>query len=189
MRSIARKTSSAMVWSKQIRNKNDLDIDVMYFADMLCYLEPHPAITERLDKWGSPYTSEKAHMCLWFMGQTTTGSGSYARNKPNDSVKATYNRLLCPGAMLWIAEVLGEAPERLEEAYEAATVAENVHWRNRGKGFREVIPFERIYELFLHPEGWLYEKRLLSLVGRDEQGYPVTTDEDRFSELVLEELN
>lgn len=164
------------------------DIDVQEFAEMLCYLEPHPPVTNELDHWRNPYTSEKAHMVLWFGSQETKGSGSYTRNAPNSSARTTYNRLLAPGAMLWIAEALGETPERLRAAVKSAREAEKEHWRNRGAGFRAVIPFDRIYELCGHPEGWRYEKRLLPLLHRDEQGYPYPTDEKRYEDIVIKEL-
>ena len=127
-------------------------------------------------------------MFLWFSGQDTTGSGSYTRGKPNDSAKVTYNRLLAPGAMLWIAEVMGETPERLRAACHAATEAEKVNWQNRGKGFREVIPFERIYELYQHPEGWLYDKQILPLIGRDDKGYPLQLKPYEIRDVLEEQL-
>lgn len=162
------------------------DIDVSLFAEMLCYLEPHPEMTEKLHRWKKPYTSEKAHMCIWFMSQETTGSGSYTRIAPNSSARTTYNRLLCPGGMLWIAEVLGEEPERLKAAAKSAREAEKKYWRNRGQGFRDVIPFERIYELYQHPENWLIEKQ--PLIQRDEQGYPFPVNEDEFMRIMDKEL-
>lgn len=164
------------------------DVYVQEFAEMLSLLEPHPPLTEELDRWGSTYQSEKAHMFLWFSGQDTTGSGSYTRGKPNDSAKVTYNRLLAPGAMLWIAEVMGETPERLRAACHAAKEAEKVNWQNRGKGFREVIPFERIYELYQHPEGWLYDKQILPLIGRDDKGYPLQLKPYEIRDVLEEQL-
>lgn len=164
------------------------DINVLQFAEMMCYLEPHPELTTKLDRWKNPYTSEKAHMCIWFGSQETTGSGSYIRGGPNSSAEVAYNRLLCPGGMLWIAEALGETPQRLKEAVQAARKAEKKHWRARGNGFREVIPFSRIYELYQHPEGWIYEKKLLQLIERDEKGYPRPANEDVFWEILNSEL-
>ena len=165
---------------------NDLDTEA--FATMLSYMEPHPPVTEELDRWGSRYTSEKAHMVLWFGNQNTTGSGSYTRNKPNTSARTAYNRLLAPGAMLWIAEVLGETPERLREAHHAAVEAEKVHWRNRGKGFREVIPFDRIYELCGIPEGWYIDGNILQLIKFDEDGYPVSANDKEFLKVLKKEI-
>lgn len=164
------------------------DIDVELLAESFLYLEPHPEMTKKLHRWRNPYTSEKAHMCLWFGSQKTTGGGSYTRNEPNSSARTTYNRLLCPGGMLWIAEVLGEEPGRLKAAAKSAREAEKKHWRNRGQGFRDVIPFDRIYELYQHPENWLFEKRLLQLIQRDEEGYPFTTAEDELMDIVEKEL-
>ena len=149
------------------------DVNIKEFAEMLLYLEPHPEQTEKLHRWKKPYTSEKAHMCLWFGSQETTGSGSYTRSSPNSSSRVTYNRLLCPGGMLWIAEVLGEGQERLQAAAQAARAAEKKNWRDRGNGFREIIPFDRIMQLYQHPENWIYDKRLLPYMRQGEDGYPV----------------
>lgn len=164
------------------------DVDVTLFSEMLSYLEPHPELTEKLHRWKKPYSSEKAHMCLWFGSQTTKGGGSYTRNSPNSSAKTTYNRLLCPGGMLWIAEVLGEEPEKLKEAARSARKAEKVFWRNRGQGFRDVIPFERIYELYQHPEKWKYDKKLLRYMRICEDGYPIPT-KNEFWRVLDKELN
>ena len=154
------------------------DIDVMTFAGMLLFLEPHPPVTEELDSWGCSYSSEKAHMCGWFASQTTNGGGSYTRNEPNRSARATYNRLLAPGAMLWIAEVLGENSEQLRTAVQAAKEAEKKNWRARASAFREVIPFERIWELLNQPVNWLYDEQLLPLIAWDEYGYPTIPKEE-----------
>lgn len=162
------------------------DINVLEFAEMLSYLEPHPPLTEKFYQVTKPYPSEKAHMYFWFEGQTTTGSGSYARGEPNNSAKTTYNRLLCPGAMLWIAEALGETPEKLNEAYQA-TETEKGHLRSQCKGFRNVIPWERICELYQHPEGWLYDKKILQFLRRSEDGYPVPVS-NRIGDVIAEEL-
>ena len=165
------------------------DVYVQEFAEMLSYLEPHPPLTEELDTWGCTYQSEKAHMFWWFASQETNGSESYTRSTPNSSSKITYNRLLAPGAMLWIAEVMGETPERLRAACHAAAEAEKVHWRNRAKGFREVIPFDRIYELYQHPEGWLYDKQIVTLIGRDDKGYPLPLKAEAIRKVLKKELN
>ena len=164
------------------------DIDIKQFAKMLQYLEPHPELTEELDQWGSVYSSEKAHMCLWFGGQATTGSGSYTRGKPNNSTRSAYNRLLCPGAMLWIAEVLGESPEQLKAACAAAIEAEKENVRARGKAFRDVISFDRIYELYMHPEAWIYDKLLLDYISQDNQGYPVQVKKNAIRKILKEEI-
>lgn len=163
------------------------DVNVTEFAEMLCYLEPHPEATERLDKWGTKsYRHQKAHMIDWFVSQTTTGSGSYTRKEPNTSARVTYNRLLAPGAMLWIADALGEGPERLQAAVQSAKEAEKNYWRDRGGGFRKVIPFSRIYQLYQHPENWKYDKRLRPYFGQGEDGYPVPTKNALWEELAKE---
>ena len=163
------------------------DINVRQFAEMLRYLDPHPPMTEELHCWKKPYSSEKEHMYYWFRGQITNGSGSYGRDEPNNSARTTYNRLLAPGAMLWIAEVLGETPELLNAAVQAAKKAEEVHWRARGNGFRDVIPFDRVYELYQHPENWVYEQQLLPLIGRDESGYPFPIKKTKLRETLRNE--
>ena len=90
--------------------------------------------------------------------------------------------------MLWIAETLGETPDRLKEAAKSAKEAEKMYWRKRGDGFRKVIPFQRIYELYRHPENWLIEKRLVPLIQRDERGYPFPVNEEKFIGSMEKEL-
>ena len=152
------------------------DVGTQEFADMLSFLAPHPDETELLDRWGSQYTSEKANVCLWLRGQAVP------------SARTAYDRLLSPGAMLWMAEVLGETPENLKAACLSATKAEKVFWRNRGRGFREVIPFDRILELYQNPDGWKYDERLLPLIRREAQGYPTAADEDAVAAILDDEM-
>ena len=165
------------------------DIDVTLFAEMLQYLEPHPPVTEELHCWRKPYQSEKAHMTGWFICQTgTNGNGAYHRDKGNSSARTTYNRLLAPGAMLWIAEVFGEERRRLEEAVNAAKEAEKIHWRKRCNGFRSVISFDRILELMDNPDGWLIDERLRPYLDRNEDGYPEERDSKAIDKILNEEL-
>ena len=52
----------------------------------------------------------------------------------------------------------------------------------------DVISFDRIYELYQHPEGWLYDKQLLPLISRDEKGYPVQAKKQAIRKVLNEEL-
>ena len=70
------------------------DMDINTFCAVFNVLEPFPAAVQKLDKWGSPYKSQKAHVIDWFSTQDTTGGGAYTRQNGNRSAKACYNRLL-----------------------------------------------------------------------------------------------
>lgn len=156
-------------------NKRDMHTDEM--CEALSYLEPIPPIVRELDKWGSTYQTQKAHMIAWFATQSTKGSGAYSRAKPNESARAAYNRMKNPGGLLWIAAALGEDERALREAAEAASEG--------CKAFRAVIPFDRIMELAEQPKKWRIDKTLLEYIEIDpENGWPSIRDgcEDEFIE-------
>lgn len=138
---------------------NDLAVDK--FAAILEYLDPMPEITKALDKWGvKHYPNQKAHMILWFLSQEGTGGKGYTRNKGNSSSMEAYNRLLNPGALIWMVDALGEDPAVIRQAADAATEAEKVNYRGRCAAFREVIPWARIDELIHDPSGWRIDPAL-----------------------------
>ena len=99
-------------------------MDVTTFCKVFEVLTPFPDVVQRLDKWGSPYKSQKAHVVNWFASQKTTGSGAYTRQAGNNSARTCYNRLLNPGMLIWMASVLGADEEKIEQATAAAVEAE-----------------------------------------------------------------
>ena len=73
-----------------------IEISVDDLAKYLSYLDPYPPLTKELDQWGSRYSSQKIHMCIWINGQKYTGEGAYSREKGNTKASAMYNRFLNP---------------------------------------------------------------------------------------------
>lgn len=126
------------------------DMHVSDFARILAHLEPHPPITEAYDdvagqRQGVWYTSQRQHMVSWFRGQLTRGSGRYTRAEPNPSARTTYNRLFSPGAIIWIAEALGEEPTVVRNAADAAQAEPNL--KKRPGILRKHLPWNRIITL------------------------------------------
>lgn len=155
------------------------DIRTIEFSQILSILEPRPPFSRLGDCWGTVCVSQKAHMVNWFAMQDRTGKGAYSRKKANDSTRAAYNRLQNAGALLWIAEVLGEDAVILQKAVDAARIAEDRNYRGTCKAFREIIPFDRIWELLCTPEGWLIDDAMAGLLVQDEEnGEPYVPDEN-----------
>lgn len=126
------------------------DIHVEDFAKMMMELEEHLPLSKCYDenygqKNGMWWKSQREHMVDWFSKQNTLGKGKYKRIKPNESARYTYNHLNCPGAILWMAEALGEEETILKDAMLAASMEPNV--RSRSKIVRAKISWTRICEL------------------------------------------
>lgn len=98
---------------------------------------------KHLDHFAYPH--ERAHMVDWFQSQISRGGGAYTRSAPNTSARRTYNRVLNPISLLWIAEALGE-DEAVVHAAAAAVVAES-EYRRRPALVRRHIPWVRVFEL------------------------------------------
>ena len=88
--------------------------------------------------------NQKEHVLTWFASQPTRGVGAYSRKTPNRSARTTYNRLMNPAMILWIAEALGEDPQVVQEAGEEVL---SVPSRSRAGAARKVLPWSRIVEL------------------------------------------
>ena len=166
------------------------DMDINTFCAVFNVLEPFPAAVQKLDKWGSPYKSQKAHVIDWFSTQDTTGGGAYTRQNGNRSAKACYNRLLNPGMLIWMAVVLGADKGKIEQATTAAIEAEKINYRKRCTAFRELFPFEEILRLIGKPEHWQYDPALTGLysAGADNIPHPVKGKERQYRRILREEL-
>lgn len=88
--------------------------------------------------------NQKEHVLTWFASQVSRGAGAYSRQAPNTSSRTTYNRLMNPAMILWIAEALDEDPEVVQEAGEKALAVPS---RSRAGAARKVIPWSRIVKL------------------------------------------
>lgn len=167
------------------------DISCSALCELLAPLEKEPEAVRRLDRWGTKsYNSQKAHVIVWLSLQGTTGSGSYTRNKGNDSGRACYNRILNPGMLIWIAAVLGVDQARIEEAAEAARKAESVNYRTRCSAFRSVIPFDTLLDQMELPDKWLVDPELGALCELAEDGIlaPAPGKEAEFDALLYSGL-
>ncbi len=154
------------------------DLGVEKFACIMEYLDPMPPVTKELDQWGCRYPSQKAHMILWFDSQVTTGSGSYTRKQGNSSSKEAYNRLMNPGALLWIAEALGSDESALRRAAAAAAEEEKTNVRGRCKAFRAVISWDDLYPLIADPSGWRLDPEVKPLIGWFK-GWPYVREKNK----------
>lgn len=166
---------------------NDISNDTL--CDIFALLEPGPEIVRRLDKWGSPYNSQKAHTVLWLASQGTTGEGAYSRKKGNSSGRTCYNRILNPGILIWIASVLGADEQTIERATAEAVEAEKTNYRKRCSAFRSVISFDDVLELLHRPDEWKYDVRMLGLYSMGEDRFPHIVDgmEDELEKRFFEE--
>ena len=166
------------------------DMDVITFCKVFEVLTPFPDAVQNLDKWGSPYKSQKAHVVNWFASQKTTGSGAYTRQVGNSSARTCYNRLLNPGMLIWMAAVLGADEGKIEHATAAAIEAEKINYRKRCTAFRELFPFEEILRLIGKPEHWQYDPALTGLysAGADNIPHPVKVKERQYRRILREEL-
>lgn len=126
------------------------DISVTDFVRVLSQLEPYLPISDEYEhtkgqKSGVWWSTQKEHMVGWFSSQLTLGSGAYTRERTNSSARTTYNRLLSAGAFVWMAEALGEDPDIVRRAADAARNEPNA--RKRPALLRRHLPWDRIAEL------------------------------------------
>lgn len=109
-------------------------------------LEPHTAIAEKWEKLRPPsskwWRSQKQHMIAWF--SQAEGPGAYGRRK-SQTAGQTYNRLLCPPALLWIAEALGVDHETVRAAANDAWTKK--HISAQCAAIRRYIPWQQIMAL------------------------------------------
>ena len=125
------------------------DVFIPDFVDFISELEPNPPISSKHAMlWQElPFNSDqKQHVIGWLAGQTSHGGEiEYHRDNLNISTRTSYNHWNNPGMALWLAEALGEVPETIQAADNAAY---NEPSKYRRSGIvRRFIPFDRILEL------------------------------------------
>lgn len=142
------------------------DYSVKEFVEFLERTEEHYPISKQYDKefgqrkkvwWEKSGKGQRTHMLSWFLAQETKGKGSYSRTKPNSSAKFTYNHLQCAGAVLWMAEALGECMDEIKEDEKkknralvkkaALETSEEQNIRKRAGIVRSIITWRHILEL------------------------------------------
>ncbi|MCL2807688.1 MAG: hypothetical protein FWD27_05980 [Coriobacteriia bacterium] len=126
------------------------DCEVQEFVKVLKKLKAHLPISDQYDRDcgqenGVWWTNQKEHMIGWLSNQNSKGSGQFTRQKPNQSAKLAYQRLQCPGALLWMAEALGEDSAIVQKAADAARAESNK--RRRSGIIRSHIPWQCIVSL------------------------------------------
>lgn len=129
---------------------DEVDFDVEQFAHLLETLPQHMPISDAVEqadpqKKGRWWSSQREHMSVWFRSQVADGSGGFTRATANRSAKLTYNRLLHPEGLLWIAEALGAETASVQAAAkEALAITDR---RSRSKIVRKHLPWRLISEL------------------------------------------
>jgi len=113
----------------------------------LAHLPEQPDVKRFLEELHARWDYEQLHMVTWFSGQLSIGQGKYSRSRPNHSARVTYQRLLNPHSLLWIAAALGEKPEVVRRAAMMAEQRET--FKEKCIVIRNQIPWNRIYALAL----------------------------------------
>lgn len=116
-------------------------------AAVFAHLPAQPEVKQWLENLGVSWNYDQLHMVTWFSGQLSLGTGKYSRSRPNHSARVTYQRLLNPYSLLWIAAALGENEKTVQRA--AVMAAERETFKEKCIVIRNMIPFSRIYELAL----------------------------------------
>lgn len=116
-------------------------------AAVFAHLPDQPETAAWLEEIDVSWTYDQLHMVTWFSGQLSLGSGKYSRSRPNHSAKTTYERLLNPFSLLWIAAALGEDKDLVIRT--GHEIKDYVSWRSKCGVVRRAIPWKRIHELAL----------------------------------------
>ena len=146
------------VYSAQYREKQeafqgepipvgDEDFHNVDMALLFAHLPPQPEIAKYLEGLDVSWTYDQLHMVTWFSGQLSLGEGDYSRSRPNYSARKTYERLLNPYSLLWIAAALGENQAVVQNA--GREMRDYATYRAKCGVIRRAIPWKRIYELAL----------------------------------------
>ena len=128
------------------------DLDNCEMARIFAFLPAQRDIARYLIDLSVVYNYDHLHMITWFSSQITLGNGKYSRRHANRSARRTYNSLLNPYSLLWIAAALREDPEKVKAA--AREMKDYKSFSAKCGAVRRVIPFDRIYELALRMKEW-----------------------------------
>ena len=131
--------------SCNVNGSTKAGLDAM--ATIFAHLPPQPAVEEFLDSINVCWTYDQLHMVTWFSCQLSLGEGLYSRSRPNHSARVTYERLLNPYSLLWIALALEEDQDLILDANEA--MKPHKDYRDKAIAIRNRIPYSRIYCLAL----------------------------------------
>lgn len=123
------------------------DIDNHTMAWIFANLPSQPEVADYLAKIDINYACEHFHMVTWFSDQMTHGIRYGFERKHNFSSRKTYNHLMNPCSLLWIAAALGEDLNVVKKASVETKTAKTD--AEKSKIIRKSVPFDRIYELAL----------------------------------------
>lgn len=129
----------------EIPELSDDDMDTTDMAFVFATLPEQPEVKDYLSEIDVTYDYDQLHMVTWFSVQITLGDGKYSRQVPNHSAKMTYNRLLNPYSLLWIAAALGEDKNKVIAA--AKEAEHKPSFAAKCGVVRKLIPFSRIVDL------------------------------------------
>lgn len=122
------------------------DMRAPAFAQVLQQLRSRTAIADQWELMRTPpskwWGDQRQHMVAWF--SHAEGPGAYGRRKAQTAGQ-TYNRLLCPPALIWIGEALGEERKTIRAAANAAW--EEKHLASQCGAIRHYVPWQRIFDM------------------------------------------
>lgn len=113
---------------------------------LVCSLPERLPATDEFEKVQSGKWAgrQKRHLEGWLAQYDQPGF--YNRQHPGKDARHFYTHFKCAPGLLWLAEGLGEDPERLQRACAATTAAGSNPARQCG-AFRSVVPWERLESL------------------------------------------
>lgn len=124
------------------------DLHNVELAMLFAHLPEQPDVARYLRAIDVSWEYDQLHMVTWFSGQLSLGEGNYSRSRPNHSAKKTYERLLNPYSLLWIAAALGEEPDVVRRA--AYEMRDYASFSAKCGVVRRAVPWKRIYELAIN---------------------------------------
>jgi hypothetical protein len=89
------------------------------------------------------WSSQREHVTRWL--EEYEGPGVYKRKTSGLDGRSFWNQFKCAPGLLWVAEALGEDPETVQVAADAASV--KTHVFSQCAAIRAIIPWKRIAEL------------------------------------------
>ena len=164
------------------------DIALIDLIDVMCFLDQNPPVTRQYNAGRDDpgierliYGTPKAAAVAWYVDKyrmVVQNHGNRVLNEDEEpGAYGFYMRWLSEYGLLWLAEVLGEKPEKLMEAMDAALTAGQDCVDDRCNAFRKVIPYERIVQLYDTPGGWRIDDELKGLITiNKEDGTPYVTE-------------
>lgn len=140
------------------------DWPAVALAGILAGAEAHYRVSDAYETGAAPgrrpwYSDQREHVVGWL--RELDGPGAYGRTTRGLSARHFWQHFQCAPGLLWVAEALGEDPDLVQAAADAAG--------GRGRAaaqcaaIRRVIPWERTAELIERraptPSAWRHRRR------------------------------